>query len=299
MIGHPARVPAATTSQQGQRSGDPQRAVDEPWLRRAARFGMVCRGLVYAIAGALTVWLGIARLSGAHDFDRSASEGGAVHTLADAPAGRALVVVLAVGFAGFAVFQVIDTVFHARKEDSTAARVGHRIVAGWGIVLYAVACAYTLSIAFGPHPGRDNPGKSHSQYAEITARVMGTGAVGRLAVLVVGGILIGSGVGLLRRAVTQNFRDRLDRAHMAGYEWRLAMVLGSIGCVARAVAIGLVGGFVVAADVSFDASESSGLDGTLRAVAANPVGAGFLVPLGLGLACYCGYVWFEARYRKV
>lgn len=307
-LGQPLHVPATQPRSRGhaQAAADPQRSVDNSALDRAARYGIATRGLLYLVLGGLTAWLGVSASSGAPGTGHSASQSGALHTLASGPAGRYVLVAVAVGFAAYAFFQVVDTVFHARKEPTPAKLWAHRVIAGWGVVLYALLCAYALNLALSARPGQGGSGGSASgsggsgqQYTELTARLLRHGGLGAAVVAAVGAVLVGSGIGLLRRAFTLNFRDRLDRSQMAPYEWRLAMWLGSIGCFARAITIGVVGGYVVEAAVTYDPSDAAGLDGTLRRVAASGYGAYLLVSLGVGLMCFAGYVWFEARYRKV
>jgi hypothetical protein len=81
--------------------------------------------------------------------------------------------------------------------------------------------------------------------------------------------------------------------------WRAATVLGAVGSWARAVALVLVGAFVLSAAISFNPRKARGLDASLRAVADHPYGPYLLAAVALGLVCYGAYVLLEVRYRKV
>ena len=81
--------------------------------------------------------------------------------------------------------------------------------------------------------------------------------------------------------------------------WRAVTVIGAIGSWARAVALVLVGGFVLSAAITFEPSKARGLDASLRAVADRPYGPYLLAALALGLSCYGIYVLVEVRYRTV
>jgi hypothetical protein len=56
---------------------------------------------------------------------------------------------------------------------------------------------------------------------------------------------------------------------------------------------------VVIAAIRFRPDESSGLDGALKALAAQPYGVLLLIVVALGLAAYGVFCFFDARYHRV
>src|SRR5688500_5369109 len=82
----------------GHRSGmDPLRDV-APWLRRLATLGFAAKGVVYVTVGLLAARVALG--SGGQAADQK----GALGTIASLPFGRSLLVVIAIGLAGYAAW---------------------------------------------------------------------------------------------------------------------------------------------------------------------------------------------------
>jgi hypothetical protein len=91
------------------------------------------------------------------------------------------------------------------------------------------------------------------------------------------------------KGVRKKFLD--DLAGTGGGSVRPVVVqLGWTGYVAKGIALGVVGGLVMAAAATADASRAGGLDEALRAMRDQPYGSVLLLVIGLGIAAYGGYV---------
>ena len=75
--------------------------------------------------------------------------------------------------------------------------------------------------------------------------------------------------------------------------------LGTLGYVAKGVAFAIVGALLVDAAVTDDPQKSTGLDAALRTLAHEPFGEFLLIVVGVGIAAFGVYCFFQARYRKV
>ena len=76
-------------------------------------------------------------------------------------------------------------------------------------------------------------------------------------------------------------------------------VLGMVGFVARGIVVGVAGGFLVDAAVTFDPHKAKGLDGSLRSLARAPGGSVGLLAAAAGLAAFGLWsiavgVWMDA-----
>lgn len=74
--------------------------------------------------------------------------------------------------------------------------------------------------------------------------------------------------------------------------------LGIIGYAAKGVVLAVVGVLVIVAAVTADPSKSSGLDGGLKTLGAQPYGGFLLAAIAAGLICYGVYSMARARYGK-
>ena len=85
----------------------------------------------------------------------------------------------------------------------------------------------------------------------------------------------------------------------AGTLGTVTVGLGVAGYIAKGIAVGVVGILVIVAGFTVDPSQSTGLDGALRSLAALPFGVVILVLVGLGLIAYGVYCFFRARFAKL
>jgi len=75
--------------------------------------------------------------------------------------------------------------------------------------------------------------------------------------------------------------------------------LAAIGEVGRGVGIGLVGGFMLRAAITFDASEATGLDGALRRLATHTWGLVVVVVVGIGFLAYGIFCLATFTHRRL
>jgi hypothetical protein len=267
-----------------------KRAADSPWADRLARLGFCARGLVYMIVGAIA--LQIAFDTGSRDDE--ASKDGALREIAERPMGGVLLVVLAAGLAGYALWRASEALWGKGDEDDEAKRSAKRAGSAAKAVLYAGFCVSTVRfIANGPQPSNDG-----EQEQTLTARVLdwpaGQWLVGGLGIAVIGG-----GVYLAYRGLAQKFEKRLDTSEMGPVMGATVDVLGTVGMAAKGLVFGVAGFLLIKAALDFDPDEATGVDGTLRTIAQQAYGQVLLTVTALGLIAYGLYSFAEARYRRL
>ena len=77
------------------------------------------------------------------------------------------------------------------------------------------------------------------------------------------------------------------------------MLAARLGYVARAIAFGVIGAFLVLGGVESNPEEAKGLAGALSTLAAQPFGPFLLALAGLGLIGYGIHSLIAARYRRM
>jgi hypothetical protein len=251
------------------------------WLARA---GLVTRGLLNVLIG----WIALRIAFGEHD--RRADQKGALATLVRQPLGRGLVLLLAVGFLGYAVWRFFEA-WKDPDDDSMWQRIG-RVLRG---VLYLGFCWTALRLVVGGA----SSAKGSSETQDVTEQVLGWGALGRGVVAVAGAVLIGMGLWNGWRAVSKSFEKDVKRYEMSAAACRWTTRLGAFGHLARMVAYLLCGGFVVRAAVRFEPRRGVGLDGALHEVAGHSYGPWLLGAVGVGLISFGAYQFVLARYREI
>jgi len=265
-----------------------RRASDSKWLDRIARLGFVARGVVYAIVAGIAV-----RIALGSGTDEQANKQGALQAIADQPLGGAVLVVLAVGLAGYSLWRFSEAATGYRDEDDEKKRAAKRLASAGKGVIYALFCASAVSVL----AGRSNA-NSEQQPKTWTATVLGWPG-GRLLVAAAGVTILGGGIYLVVRGLTTKFEKKLDTGRMGAGMRRASTVLGLVGSVGRGVVFGLLGVLLVGAAIDYDPNQAAGIDGTLRTIADRAYGQVLLFLTALALFAFAAYSLIEARYRRM
>jgi hypothetical protein len=122
---------------------------------------------------------------------------------------------------------------------------------------------------------------------------------GRVIVVVTGLIIIGVGVAHVVKGVKESFTEEIDTSSMSPVAREGVARLGQIGYIAKGVALGLVGGLLSYATLTFDRQEAQGLDGALHTILAQPFGRFLLTAAALGFAAFGVFAILQSRYRRM
>ena len=258
-----------------------RRAQNNDAVRGLARGGYVASGVLHLLVGWLAVQLALGRPAAQADGS------GAFRMLAQMPAGDVVLWAVALGFAALTVWQLATAVGGVPNTTHQAAARAKSVAKS---VLYGVLAATGVRNVQGA-------GGSSSSEESMTAGVLGmpggpwlVGLAG-LAIVAVGGYHVVKGV-------RKKFLD--DLTGTGGSSVRPVVVrLGQVGYVAKGIALGVVGGLLVAAAVTADADQAGGLDEALRAMRDQPFGTVLLLVTGLGIASFGGYSLARARFARL
>jgi hypothetical protein len=227
-----------------------------------------------------------------------ASSTGAVQEAAGQPWGQVSLALLAAGFAGYSLTQLIEVLFRPRQVSHPVHRWRQRVVSSWGCLLYAAFCISTVSLLVaGRRPDRTATSEQRQDTA-VSATLVGTG-LGRMALLLIGVLVVIAGAEIGRRSVRLTFQERFSTRLRTRSFGIVVRALGAVGCVARASVFVLVGVFIVKAAVLGEPRELKGVDATFRTVGRSHFGPITLGALAIGLFAYGLYCLLEARYRDL
>jgi hypothetical protein len=259
------------------------------WTERAARVGLVAKAVSYALIGVLAIQIPLGQ--GGQAADRQ----GALRQLATEDWGPAALIALAVGFACYAVWRVIEAIVDRQDEGHDPKGLAKRARSlGLG-VLYAGSAAIAVALV---RSGSSAAGGGTGDEKQETARVLDWPA-GRWIVLAVALGFLGDGLYNVYRGVTTKFRERLKTGEMSRGVERAAVGSGVVGHLARGVVFALVGVFLAKAAIEYDPNEAVGIDGALVKLVQHDQGPLLLGLVAAGLIAYALYCLVEARYRKI
>ena len=252
-------------------------------LRTTAAVGLVARGVVYAVIGILA--LKVAAGAGG----KTENQTGAMRTIAGQPFGEALLIVLAVGLACYAIWRLIEGVVGTRPGDDGAAH--RRVAAIASGIAYAALCYTAVKIIAGAQATTGSP-------KHATAGVLGWPG-GPVLVAIAGLVVIGVGVYQGYKGLSRKFEEESNTQRMGRGARTVFTALGVTGHVARAITFLLIGYGVIKAALSYSARSAVGLDGALQKLAHASAGPLLLGVVAAGFVAFALYSIADARYHKV
>ena len=248
------------------------------WLARA---GFVARGLIYALIGVLAIKLAVG-VGGT-----KADQQGALKTIAHQPFGKVLLILVAIGLAGYAMWRLFRALLGHGPEGSDS--TFDRVAAFASGLVYAALCALAVTILMGS--GSEN---EHKTAAGVLGRPGGTWLVG-----IVGAVLIGVALYQGYRGVTRDFLEDSKTEKMSARVGKWIEWIATVGHLARLVVFGLVGVFLITAAIDFNPKKAVGLDGALAKLAHASYGPFLLGIVAAGLIAFGIYSLSDARYHRI
>ena len=256
-----------------------------PWFERGARAGLVARGAVYIIIGVLAVKLAIG------EGGETTSQQQALQEIAQQSFGKTLLVLTAIGLAGYAIWRLVRAwIGHGPEQsDSTFDRIGG-LVSGIG---YLLLCIAAVEIIIG-----SGGGGGSEQASKTTGGVLGwTGGV--YIVGIAGAATIFEGLDQGYKAITRKFLEKSKTGEMSPTMKTTFTRIGVFGHLARMVVFVLIGYFLLKAAIDFNPDAAISLDGALSKLAQADYGPYLLGVVAFGLIGFGLYSLLDARYRKV
>lgn len=251
------------------------------WL---ARSGFVARGVIYGIIGILAIKLAFG------DGGKTTNQQGALKVIAQQPFGKVLLVMVAVGLAGYALWRFIHALLGHGPEDSDSGF--DRIAAVGSGIVYAGLCVIAVEILLGS--GSSGSGNTQKTTAGVLGWPGGTWLVG-----IAGVVLIGIGLYQGYRGISKGFLKDSKTEQMSAWIRNWIEWIGSFGHLARMVVFGLVGVFLIKAAIDFNPNKAVGLDGALAKLAHASYGPFLLAIVAAGLIAFGVYSLSDARYRRI
>lgn len=256
-------------------------AARSPWVERLGRLGFAAKGVLYIVIAAIAASVGFG--SGGDQ----ASQTGAISQLSQQSYGTVLLVLLAIGLAGYALLRLVHTFTNPSGEDGSKG-VAMRLSYFARFLIYGGLTVFTIVQV--TDSGSGGGGGSSQQ---LTSRLLNLPA-GRLIVAAIAIILFAVAFYQLKNAWTAGFMEQITRASAS--QRRAIEILGRIGHAARGIVFGTVGVLFARAALQSDSSEAGGVDKALQTIASSPAGPTVLTLVAVGLACFGLFCLSVARW---
>lgn len=247
------------------------------WL---ARLGFAARGVLYVVIGLLAVAIALGHPATA------ANQSGALRTVAARPFGHIVLIVLAAGVAGYALWRATQAVTGRGVEDQGRKGAFDRIAAAGSAVGYSIVFLLTIAILTGA-------GKTSGSIDQPV----------RKAMRISPDIVIAAGAITLVVALVQLYkglrRPYMDEVRASGAIRRTIEWTGAVGYLTRGVVFGVIGYELVSAGRTYTPHKAVGLDRALIKLANLGAGPALMLAAAAGLIAFGVFSALGARYFRV
>jgi hypothetical protein len=251
-----------------------------------ARLGFASKALIYGIIG------GLALAAAARAGGRVTDTSGALRFILRQPYGQALLIVLAVGLCGYALWRVLDAYYDPDRHGTTVAglfvRIGHVLRGG----VYGVLGIEAVRLANGLR------GSSGREAQLWTARVMDL-PFGEWLIGLTGLIVFGVGASEVIWGLKATKHKSIDLTPIPPRLRKAAIRVSAFGVGARGIVISVLGMFLVKAAMEHDPSEVHGTRESMLELANAVSGRWMLAAIGAGLVAYAIDQALHARCRRI
>lgn len=262
----------------------------EPSAELARRHGyqvLVSVGLVsYGIVHLVLAWIS-AQVALSGGGGEEASSTGALKQLGEQPFGLVLLWVMAIGLLALVLWQGLEAVGGKPGADQSEELKNRGRAVGRAVV-YLVLGVTAARVAMGAGSGGGGQAEE-----TLSARLMSV-PFGRALVVTVGLGVLAVGIAQIVKGVKRNFVDD----DLAGGVGRGVVVLGTVGWVAKGIALSLIGLLFGWAAIQHDPKKAGGMDAALGTLRDQPFGPVLLLAMAAGFAAFGIYCFAWARNAK-
>lgn len=267
----------------GQAADAVEDASNAPALDVLARTGFAVMALLHIMVGGMAIAVAFGQPG---DADIT----GALSQLVANPWGPVLMWAGVAACTGLALWQASEATLRARSLPGRE-RLGKLISSGFLAVAYGSVGLTFAGFAVGLR------GDSGDSTRDFSAALMAHPA-GLWLLVAVGLTTMGVGVYFVVKGLRQGFRAELFRFR-GTRRGGLIDVLGVVGHIAKGIALNLAGLLFVIAAAKHRPEESTGLDGSLKALRDHPFGPALLVAIGVGFIAYGIFALVRARFGRM
>jgi hypothetical protein len=255
-------------------------------LEPLARLGYLSKAVIYAIIGVLATLTAVKR--GGQVTDTS----GALRVVLTQPHGRLLLLVLAVGLCGYAVWRLTDAALDPDRHGTGMSGMVNRIGTAVRGCVYGALGVEAFRLFRGL-------GGSNGDEARIwTARILDY-PLGAVAVGITGAIVAVYGISEILKGIKGKGDAKVDLGPMAPAARAAVREISRFGVVVRGALIATLGGFLVKAALTSDPSEAAGGRESLLWLGSLAEGRWLLAIIAAGVLAYAVDQAVHARYRRI
>lgn len=256
------------------------------WKEKAGRVGHVAKGIVYGIAGILTL------LAAFNMGGQKAGKIQVIEFLQKQPFGNVLLILMAIGLACYAFWRFVQSIQDPQNKgndtEGKVKRTGYFISA----LLYLALAGYAIMQVLG------SSSSSGSSQQGVVASLLQSN-FGVIVVILIAVALFGKALYQFYRVYkgdfTKNIRSNEIPVHKAE---TIVKNAGYAGFISRGILIGIVGYFFLQAALQSNPGTIQGSTGAFSFIQQSTAGPWLMALVAAGLICYGVFMLIVARYKN-
>lgn len=255
-------------------------------LQSFARLGYASKALIYAIVGVLAI------LTAANRGGRITDTTGALRVLLMQPSGRLLLIVLAVGLCGYALWRLLDAAVdpdrHGKSAGGLVIRVGNAIRG----CIYGALGIDAIQLLRGT-------GASTGNEAQLWVDRLLDLPLGEVVVAIGGAIVTVYGAWQVFRSLHGEHDEKLDWSRIGADLRRPLRRISIFGVAVRGSLIATLGVFLVRAALTHDPGTAIGSRESMLRLGGLVEGRWFLAVIAAGVLAYAVDQAVHAKCRRI
>ncbi|MGZ8536671.1 MAG: DUF1206 domain-containing protein [Flavisolibacter sp.] len=256
------------------------------WIDKMARTGMIAKGIVYVILGNLA-FMAAFEIGGTSDEDANST--GVFTSIKEAPAGIALLALLAAGLICYSVWRVIQSfTYDDDKKEKKWPKRARYLFSGLSYLALALTA---IKLLMGNKKSGD---KNQQIFSEIIDKPFGQW------ILISGAVVIAIiGIYQIWYGLAGKYKKHVQDLDSHSAKSTFLMRAGTIGYVARGIVWLILSFLLMRAALHTNAKEVGDTGKAFEFIESSTYGSFLLGGLGLGLICYGLFNFIRARYERL
>jgi hypothetical protein len=256
------------------------------WIVRFARIGLMAKGTVYCLVGALA-FMAAFELGGRNE--QSASKSGVFQFIMEQPYGKILLALVVAGMLCYTLWRFIQAIRDTEAKGSDAKGIGQRIGYAFSGAVYG-ALAFTAAQLLLGNGGGSGTDSRQTLARELLAQPFGQWLLGAVAA---GTMLMG--IRQFFRAYTGRYMSKVQEEKLKPEVRQSLVRAGLVGYIARGFVWLIIGYLLLRAAVKANFREAGSSSRAFQFLEEASYGSYLLGALALGLICYGVFMFVRAK----
>lgn len=256
----------------------------KPWISKIARIGLIAKGVVYIILGALA-FMAAFEIGGQSNTDTNKTA--VFHSVKDFPGGIFILILLTAGLVCYSIWRWIQTFSATNDMGIKWTKRVRYFISG---IVYLTLAGTAIQMIFW----QEERSGDENQYwvSEILRHSFGQWLIGLGAF-----ILAAVGIYQVYYGLSEKYKKHVQQLNLYSTGSSLLLRSGKIGYIARGIVWFIIAYFFLLAALHNNSNEAGDTGKVFGFIENSSFGSYLLGALGIGLVAYGFFNFIRARYE--